>query len=124
MAYTLAHHECLQVLSIWVLVRSSAPITCRDDERTPHAKLYTPRRFHLLRGIRPGLSHPHVRARWPAVDYRRLAPSLRSREPHHRIRRELPGDRDGSAQRGWPVPRTYHRAGRLAHLRGRPHRPA
>ena len=37
MAYTLAHHECLQVLSICVLVRALASSTCRDDERTRHA---------------------------------------------------------------------------------------
>ena len=63
----------------------------------------TPRRFHLLRGVRPGLPHPHVRARWPAVDHRCLAPPLRSREPHHRVHRELPGDRHGSAQCWRPV---------------------
>ena len=34
MAYTLANHECLQVLSICVLARSPAPNTCPDDERT------------------------------------------------------------------------------------------
>jgi hypothetical protein len=34
MAYTLATHECLQVLSICVLAHSPVPITCRDDERT------------------------------------------------------------------------------------------
>ena len=39
MAYTLANHEYLQVLSICVPARSPAPITSRDDERTPHAKL-------------------------------------------------------------------------------------
>ena len=31
------------------------------------------------------------------VDHRRLAPSLCSREPHHRVQRGLPGDRAGSA---------------------------
>ena len=30
MAYTLAHHECLQVLSICVLVRSSAKVKVVD----------------------------------------------------------------------------------------------
>jgi hypothetical protein len=39
MAYTLANHAYLQVLSICVLARSPAPVTSRDDERTPHAKL-------------------------------------------------------------------------------------
>jgi hypothetical protein len=39
MAYTLANHEYLQVLSICVPARSPAPITSRDDERTPYAKL-------------------------------------------------------------------------------------
>jgi hypothetical protein len=39
MAYTLANHAYLQVLSICVPARSLAPITSRDDERTPYAKL-------------------------------------------------------------------------------------
>src|SRR5262245_41816250 len=124
MAYTVAHHEIFQVRSIRVLVRSLAPITPHDDERTPHAKLYTPRRFHLLRGVRSGVPHPHVRTRWPDVGHRRLEPLLRAREPYHRVRRQLPGDRDGSAQRWRPVPRAHHCAGWLAHLRCRPHRPA
>jgi hypothetical protein len=37
MAYTLANHACVQVLSIGVLARALAPITCRNDERTRHA---------------------------------------------------------------------------------------
>jgi hypothetical protein len=39
MAYTLANHACLQVLSIGVLVRFLAPITSHNDERTRHAEL-------------------------------------------------------------------------------------
>lgn len=47
-AYTLAHHGCFQVRRTGVPARLPAPITSCDDERTHHAKFYTPRRFHLL----------------------------------------------------------------------------
>src|SRR6266446_8271529 len=62
-----SNHGCCQVFPICTLVHFTTPISPRDDERTPHAKLYTPRRFHLLRGVRPGVPHPHVRARGPDV---------------------------------------------------------
>jgi hypothetical protein len=40
MAYTLANHAYLQVLSIYLCAGAlSGALTSRDDERTPHAKL-------------------------------------------------------------------------------------
>ena len=59
------------VLVICAPVHSTAPLTRCDDERTRHAKLYTPPHFHLLRGVRPGVPPPHVRVRGPAVDRHR-----------------------------------------------------